>query len=122
MRWGAFFGTTVIIAIIILFEWPRMKGNSKKDKLTFFTLFFIGLVLSMFNLPEMTGPTAWIETIFKSVWKVYGNVNVCSKRCEFIFPASACLKKMRRSSASASTQNLSRIPLRLGPDFLNNFY
>ena len=43
----------------------KNERKLKKDKLIFFTLLFIGLVLSIFNLSEMTGPTAWIETIFK---------------------------------------------------------
>ncbi|MGE8080277.1 hypothetical protein [Peribacillus loiseleuriae] len=72
MRWGPFFGISVIIAMIILFEWPKMKGNPKKDKLTFIILLFIGLVLSMFNLTEMIGPTAWIETIFSPFGKFMG--------------------------------------------------
>ncbi|MFD6438967.1 hypothetical protein ACFWDG_03885 [Peribacillus sp. NPDC060186] len=65
MRWGAFFCTTVIVALIILYEWPKMKQNPKKDKMAFFSLLLMGLVLSMFNIQYMTGPTAWIETFFK---------------------------------------------------------
>ena len=51
VRWGAFFATTVIVALIILYQWPRMKQNPKKDKLAFITLLLIGWVLSMFDLP-----------------------------------------------------------------------
>ena len=65
MRWGAFFCTTVIVALIILYEWPKMKQNPKKDKMAFLTLLLTCLVLSMFNLPQMSGPTQWIETLFK---------------------------------------------------------
>ncbi|WP_078411030.1 hypothetical protein [Priestia abyssalis] len=65
MRWEAFFGTTVIVALIILYEWPRMKQHPKKDKMAFFILFFIGWVLSMFDLPHMGGPSSWVETLFR---------------------------------------------------------
>lgn len=65
MRWGAFMCTTVIVTLIILFEWPKMKQNPKKDKMAFLTLLLTGLVLSMFNLPQMSGPTQWIEAFFR---------------------------------------------------------
>jgi hypothetical protein len=42
-----------------------MRENPKKDKIAFFTLLLIGWVLSMFDLPHMGGPTAWIETLFR---------------------------------------------------------
>ncbi|MEJ9232945.1 hypothetical protein LAV79_26760 [Peribacillus butanolivorans] len=57
--------TTVIVALIILYEWPKMKQNSKKDKMAFLSLLLMGLVLSMFNIQQMSGPTSWIETFFK---------------------------------------------------------
>ncbi|MFD6207372.1 hypothetical protein [Peribacillus sp. NPDC060253] len=57
--------TAVIVFLIILYEWPKMKKNPKKDKVAFLTLLLIGLVLSMFNLPQMSGPTEWIQTLFR---------------------------------------------------------
>jgi multisubunit Na+/H+ antiporter MnhB subunit len=65
VRWGAFLFTAAIVTLIILYEWPKMKQNPKKDKVAFLTLLLTGLVLSMFNLPQMSGPTQWIETLFK---------------------------------------------------------
>ncbi|MEI2468189.1 hypothetical protein ACIQX3_00380 [Peribacillus frigoritolerans] len=65
MRWGTFICTTVIVALIILYEWPKMKQNPKKDKVAFLTLLLTGLVLSMFNLPQMSGPTEWIVVLFR---------------------------------------------------------
>ena len=65
MRWGAFFCTTIIVALIILYQWPKMKQNPKKDKIAFSILLLIGWVLSMFDLPHMAGPTTWIEALFK---------------------------------------------------------
>ncbi len=62
---GSFFCTTVIVALIILYEWPKMKQNPKKDKMAFLTMLLTCLVLSMFNLPQMSGPTQWIEVIFR---------------------------------------------------------
>jgi hypothetical protein len=55
----------VIIAIIILFEWPKMKQYPKKDKQVFIMLLFIGLSLCLFDLPYISGPITWLETLFK---------------------------------------------------------
>jgi len=65
VRWGAFFATTLIITIIIFIQWPRIKKYSKKDKWAFFILIFIGWGLSMFDLPNMAGPTTWVKALFK---------------------------------------------------------
>ncbi|MEH7125177.1 hypothetical protein V7122_09515 [Bacillus sp. JJ1532] len=65
MRWEGFFSTAVIIFVILLFQWPKMKQKPKKDKGALIVLLLIGLVLSMFNLPQMDGPTTWIDALFK---------------------------------------------------------
>ncbi|KAA9031582.1 hypothetical protein [Niallia endozanthoxylica] len=65
MRWGAFFGTTLIITILIFMQWPKIKKYSKKEKLVFFILLFIGWGLSLFDLPHIAGPTTWMKVIFK---------------------------------------------------------
>lgn len=65
MRWGVFLYTTVIVVFIVLFRWPKMKQNTKKDKMAFLILLFIGWMLSMFDLPHIGGPTAWVETLFR---------------------------------------------------------
>ena len=70
MRWGAFLGTTIIIAVIILYQWPKMKQHPKKDKWMFFMLLLVCWVLSMFDLPNMAGPLTWIEAAFKPVGQI----------------------------------------------------
>jgi hypothetical protein len=67
VRWGAFIGTTIIIAVIILFQWPKMKQYPKKDKMAFLMLLVFVWVLSMFDLPKMAGPVTWIEALFRPV-------------------------------------------------------
>jgi hypothetical protein len=65
VRWGAFFGTTLIITIIIFIQWPRLKKYPKKEKWAFFILLSIGWGLSMFDLPNMAGPMTWLQALFK---------------------------------------------------------
>lgn len=73
MRWGVLIGVTAIMALMFAYEWPRMKKNPKKDKIAFVVLILIGWILAMFDLPNMTGPTTWIETIFKPFGKIMEN-------------------------------------------------
>ncbi|WP_260320055.1 hypothetical protein [Peribacillus simplex] len=42
-----------------------MKQKPVKEKLALISLLLIGLLLSMFNLQEMAGPTSWIEALFR---------------------------------------------------------
>ncbi|WP_394234653.1 hypothetical protein [Niallia oryzisoli] len=65
MRWEAFFGTTLVITILIFIQWPRIKKYSKKEKFVFFILLFIGWGLSIFDLPHIAGPLTWLHVLFK---------------------------------------------------------
>ncbi|MFJ7755615.1 hypothetical protein ACQKGI_19615 [Peribacillus muralis] len=65
MRWAAFLSIAFIASLIILYEWPKMKQKPAKDKMALISLLLIGLLLSMFHLQEMAGPTSWIEALFK---------------------------------------------------------
>ncbi|WP_285768412.1 hypothetical protein [Peribacillus sp. SI8-4] len=65
MKWAAFLSTAFIAILIILYEWPKLKQKSAKDKLALVSLLLIGLLLSMFHLQEMAGPTSWIEAFFR---------------------------------------------------------
>ncbi|WP_421617804.1 hypothetical protein ACAF76_010100 [Brevibacillus sp. TJ4] len=67
MRWGIMLGKTVVVVLIFLFEWPKIKSQSKKDKRAFLTLLGIGWVLFLFDLPNIPGPTTLLDTIFKPI-------------------------------------------------------
>jgi len=67
VRWGAFFGTTLIITILIFMQWPRIKKYSKKEKSVFFILLLISWGLSLFDLPHIAGPVTWLKVLFKPI-------------------------------------------------------
>lgn len=67
MRWGVFFGTAIIIAVISLLQWPKMKQHPKKDKWVFIMLLLVVWGLSLFDLPQMAGPLTLIQALFKPV-------------------------------------------------------
>lgn len=69
MRWGAFFGTTLMIVILLSIQWSKIKKYEKKDKWAFFILLLIGWGLSMLDLPHITGPITWLEILFRPLGK-----------------------------------------------------
>ncbi|KQL49903.1 hypothetical protein AN963_09505 [Brevibacillus choshinensis] len=65
MKWGVIVTMTVLAVLLILYEWPRVKKLPKKDKVVFLTLVFMAWVLSMFDLPNVPGPTTLVQALFK---------------------------------------------------------
>ncbi|MBB6446565.1 hypothetical protein [Bacillus benzoevorans] len=57
------FWITLIVAVLILFEWPQMKQNSKKEKNLFLLLFIFEWIFSIVLLfyPDLPNP---LEPIF----------------------------------------------------------
>ncbi|WP_371261597.1 hypothetical protein [Bacillus sp. MUM 116] len=55
MKWVSIVGITVCVAIMALFEWPKMKKNQKKEKAAFVTLTAAGWLLATILLffPDM---------------------------------------------------------------------
>jgi hypothetical protein len=72
VRWGAFFGTTLLIVIFVTIQWPRIKKYAKKDKAAFFILLIIAWGLSLFDLPHIAGPHTWLEMLFRPIGKLVG--------------------------------------------------
>lgn len=65
MKWGNFFGTAMIIAAILLLQWPRIKKASMKDKTVFLILLLFGWGLSLLDLPNIEGPMTLMRFHFK---------------------------------------------------------
>ncbi|WP_103106396.1 hypothetical protein [Brevibacillus reuszeri] len=70
MKWGLLLGMSTLVGLIIIYEWPKLKPLPKKDKLSFFVLVFMGWFLSLFDLPNIPGPTSMIESLFKPFSKM----------------------------------------------------
>ncbi|QRG65083.1 hypothetical protein [Brevibacillus choshinensis] len=68
MKWGLILSMTALAVVLILYEWPRVKKLTKKDKWVFLTLVTISWVLSMFDLPNLPGPTTIVQSILKPLW------------------------------------------------------
>jgi multisubunit Na+/H+ antiporter MnhB subunit len=71
MKWVAFLGVTVILVFMTIYEWPKMKGQMKREKLAFAALTMLGWVLAFLLIfyPETPGPTQWIDAVYKPLGK-----------------------------------------------------
>jgi multisubunit Na+/H+ antiporter MnhB subunit len=72
MKWGWVIGLTVILLMIVWYEWPKMNPNQKKEKAAFATLSVLGWVLAVLLVfqPELPGPTQLVEFIYKPFGKL----------------------------------------------------
>ena len=68
MRLGGILGVTVILGLIFLYQWPKLKKNEKKVKIAFFSLMLMNWVLAVLLViyPKMPGPGQLIDFIYKS--------------------------------------------------------
>ncbi|MFK7696014.1 hypothetical protein [Paenibacillus sp. HJGM_3] len=71
MKTFAVLGVTVVAVFMILFEWPKLKRDQKKEKAAMICLAAIGWLLAVLLVffPEMPGPTQLFDTIFKPLGK-----------------------------------------------------
>lgn len=65
MQWRILLGAMLTIIVIIALQWPRLKQKPIQDKWAFFGILLISLVLSLFDLKHISGPSSWVEAIFK---------------------------------------------------------
>ena len=67
MKTGFILGTFVLVALIFLYEWPRIHQTQKKEKVAFVALLSLGTILAMVLIwnPDLPGPTQMIDYIYK---------------------------------------------------------
>ncbi|WP_028547481.1 hypothetical protein [Paenibacillus sp. UNC451MF] len=72
MSWGIILAATVIVILMFLYEWPKMKQHSKKEKTAFVVIAAIGWVLAILLVvfPDMKGPTQWVDALYKPLGKL----------------------------------------------------
>ncbi|MFE5324653.1 hypothetical protein ACFQ88_39045 [Paenibacillus sp. NPDC056579] len=60
-------GIAILLALIAMYEWPKIEPNQKKEKAAFviLSLFAGGMLAMVLFFPEIPGPNKWMVTIFK---------------------------------------------------------
>ena len=73
MEWVAVLGIAAVLVLMALYEWPRMKSQGKREKFAFAALTVLGGILAVLLVfvPEMPGPTDFIETLYKPLTNIF---------------------------------------------------
>ncbi|WP_028782358.1 hypothetical protein [Thalassobacillus devorans] len=66
MNWLSFFGVSIVVLLIILYEWPKMEENQVKEKRLFIVLVFGTWVIAgmLIFFPDLPGPIDLITYLF----------------------------------------------------------
>ncbi|OIJ15280.1 hypothetical protein BKP35_05380 [Anaerobacillus arseniciselenatis] len=72
MKWAMIFGITILTALILWYELPKINQNQKKDKYVLIALSAMSWVLAVLLLffPNMPGPTELVDQIYKPLGKL----------------------------------------------------
>lgn len=72
MKWGTILGVTILVALITLYEWPKINFDQKKEKITYITLIAVGWLLAILLIffPDMPGPAELVNMIYKPLGKI----------------------------------------------------
>jgi multisubunit Na+/H+ antiporter MnhB subunit len=65
-------GTLVLVALIFLYEWPRINRTQKKEKVVFVVLLSLGTILAIVLIwnPDLPGPTQMVDYIYKPLGRM----------------------------------------------------
>jgi multisubunit Na+/H+ antiporter MnhB subunit len=65
-------GTLVLVALIFLYEWPRINRTQKKEKVVFVVLLSLGTILAIVLIwnPNLPGPTQMVDYIYKPLGRM----------------------------------------------------
>jgi multisubunit Na+/H+ antiporter MnhB subunit len=71
LTWVFIVGITLVVALMILYEWPRMNPNQKKEKAVFAILVTMEWLLAILLLfyPNLPSPTQILEVVFQPLSK-----------------------------------------------------
>ena len=71
MTWFFVIGITLVVVLMILYEWPRMNPNQKKEKSVFVILVAMEWVLAILLLffPDLPRPAQMMEAVFNRLVK-----------------------------------------------------
>jgi hypothetical protein len=73
VKWGAFIGITFLASLLVLYEWLRIKPGQKKEKAVLIGLTLIGWSLAVTHLflPNLPGPTQWVDALFRPLGQIF---------------------------------------------------
>ena len=72
MNSGSVLAVTLVVVFILLYEWPKINRNQKKEKVVFICLTATGWLLAVLIIffPDIPNPTQLVEKIFQPISKL----------------------------------------------------
>ncbi|MEH6948869.1 hypothetical protein V7068_17720 [Bacillus sp. JJ634] len=72
MKWLFALGITFLVACMILYEWPKMKQNQKKEKKVFIVLVTFEWLFSLIFLfyPDLKNPSDFLLPMVDKMQKI----------------------------------------------------
>ena len=69
MKWTNVLGIAVLVAAMVLYDWPKMEPHMKREKIAYVALVGAGAALAVLLVynPELPGPTQLIEVLYRPV-------------------------------------------------------
>jgi len=66
-------GVTLLVAAVFLYDYPRLRSGSRKEKAVFVIMAMTGwgLALLIMLFPELPGPTEMINYVTKPIWSIF---------------------------------------------------
>ncbi|MCZ0754422.1 hypothetical protein [Anoxybacillus sp. J5B_2022] len=60
-------GSSIVVVLICLLEWPRFQRAHKKEKATFLVLLGLGMALAaaLIYKPDLPGPSQLVDYMFR---------------------------------------------------------
>jgi len=72
VNWGAVWGISLVVLAVVLYDWPRMNEDEKKEKTAFAVMttmvWLLAILLTFY--PDMPGPTELVEAVYKPLAKI----------------------------------------------------
>lgn len=67
MKWAEVLGFAAVLVFMVLYDWPKMTQQMKREKMVYGILTGLGAILSVLLVfyPEMPGPTQWFDVMYK---------------------------------------------------------
>jgi multisubunit Na+/H+ antiporter MnhB subunit len=71
VKWGAVFVITVLVCLIVLYEWPKMNPRQRREKVVFTGFLAMGWILGVLLvfIPDLPSPTQFLDNLFKPLGK-----------------------------------------------------
>lgn len=72
MKWFYDVDFFVVAVLIMLFEWPKLKKQQRKEKMALISLLVIsiGLAMMLLYFPGIPGPTELVVKVFQPLGRI----------------------------------------------------